>query len=58
MFSDYEYEYQLYKETLQELQHVISKWRNDTGDQDDFDYLYEIETIDRDWETLFHILYF
>ena len=45
MFADYEYEYQLYKETLQEIQLTIALWRDGKQDVSDFDYLYEIETI-------------
>jgi hypothetical protein len=35
----------VYKEALQEINKLIQDWRNGHIDQDDFDYLYEIEGI-------------
>tara|TARA_R100000329_G_C7529062_1_gene186638 strand:- start:385 stop:546 length:162 start_codon:yes stop_codon:yes gene_type:complete len=45
MFADYEYECQLYKETLQEIQYALKLWRIEGNDADHFDFLYTIETI-------------
>tara|TARA_R110002020_G_scaffold313956_1_gene529231 strand:+ start:142 stop:297 length:156 start_codon:yes stop_codon:yes gene_type:complete len=43
--SQYQWEFAVYKETLQALNELIQEWRNGHTDTSDFDFLYQIEGL-------------